>query len=337
MNVLLTSVQFYLLRYDIQPTHSAGMNIDGSANSKIIKQDRKHRRTKSKSAGVTFMRSSFDTDNMFPQKKEKGSKLLTLTELVATPAQDLLQVSETGRLQKESGLRAISEGASLVQIEPIPDPTTCVTSFHHSDDNPANSTLSRDDRKQRCRRMKCQSEGVASMRLSMDKVNMLNPSPHVGELFRQQPKLETLSEFVNIPAKDLPELPDKGKKKRKSRLRSISDGVSLMRALKVDDIPTVDDSLTRLNEVAVEMENIRPEKKDEFAAEDKVLTDTSIESLNGESDIDDVPDIASEPIIVVRKKKKIENVDIAETLQGDRYHVLSLLFGPMACCFWVAM
>ena len=325
------------------------MNINGSANSAISRQERKHRRTKSKSAGVTFMRSSFDKDSMLlqpsplDQKKSQDSKLLTLTELVTTPAEDLPPVPDVGRRKRESRLRAISEGVSLMQAGPIPSKLTSTThaaSLNNTSGISDNTTLSREQRKQRRRLMKCQSEGVASMRLSLDTSIALHPSPHVGEIICQQPKLETLSELVNIPAKDLPELPEKGRKKRKSRLRSISDGVSLMRALKVDDIPTVDDSLNKMNAVAVEVENIPNglEKKDEFAAEDGVLTDTSVESVNGDSDIDDVPDILpSEEIIVVRTKKKLENADLAEVLQGHRYHILSLLFGPMACCFWVAM
>ena len=71
--------------------------------------------------------------------------------------------------------------------------------------------------------------------------------------------------------------------------------------------------------------------------DDKELTDTqSVESVDGESDIDDVPDI-SEEVIVVRKKRWIETVDVAAVIQGHQYRILSLLLGPMACCFWVAM
>lgn len=73
--------------------------------------------------------------------------------------------------------------------------------------------------------------------------------------------------------------------------------------------------------------------------DDIALTDTrSVESVDGdgESDIDDVPDI-SEEVIVVRKKRWIETVDVAAVIQGHQYRNLSLLLGPMACCFWVAM
>lgn len=76
-----------------------------------------------------------------------------------------------------------------------------------------------------------------------------------------------------------------------------------------------------------------------LSREDIALTDTrSVESVDGdgESDIDDVPDI-SEEVIVVRKKRWIETVDVAAVIQGHQYRNLSLLLGPMACCFWVAM
>ena len=63
------------------------------------------------------------------------------------------------------------------------------------------SFLDRHDRKQRRMRMKCQSEGVASMRSSLGTANMSFPLTPFNGAITQQQKLETLSELVNIPTR----------------------------------------------------------------------------------------------------------------------------------------
>ena len=94
---------------------------------------------------------------------------------------------EKPKRERGSRLKAISEGVSMPQ------------STVSSDSNNSNGlVLSRHDRKQRRRRMKCQSEGVSSMRLSLDTPNL--PSSHVGEIINRQPqRLEALSELANLP------------------------------------------------------------------------------------------------------------------------------------------
>lgn len=63
----------------------------------------------------------------------------------------------------------------------------------------------------------------------------------------------------------------------------------------------------------------------------------SEESVNGESDIDDVPDIISDGrSSIARKTWGLSQIDLVAVFQSFRYKSLSLLFGPMACCFLVA-
>ena len=60
------------------------------------------------------------------------------------------------------------------------------------------------------------------------------------------------------------------------------------------------------------------------------------ESLEGESDIDDVPDVIAErSAVVARKPRKLSHIDLVAVFQSLRYKSLSL-FGPMACCFLIA-
>ena len=102
-----------------------------------------------------------------------------------------------------------------------------------------------------------------------------------------------------------------------------------------------------LNSLSAAAEPVTEDKKVSFTNEDNKtsmdnsIDNTSEESVGGESDIDDVPDIMRDDIIVVRKKMKIAKVTAlnwwVEMLQCHQYHILSLLFGPMACCFWIAM
>lgn len=103
-----------------------------------------------------------------------------------------MKVAEKRR-ERRPRMRAISEGVSRMQASPLVG--TELTSANEflapgktssSDD----SLLGRHERKQRRRLMKCQSEGVAAMRSSLD----FTPSTH------QRPKLETLNELVNVPA-----------------------------------------------------------------------------------------------------------------------------------------
>ena len=63
----------------------------------------------------------------------------------------------------------------------------------------------------------------------------------------------------------------------------------------------------------------------------------SEESVNGESDIDDVPDIISDGRSnTARKTWKLSQIDLVAVFQSLRYKSLSLLFGPRVCGFLVA-
>lgn len=151
--------------------------------------------------------------------------------------------------------------------------------------------------------------------------------------------------FIHCLPKDLPEIPEKPKRKTRSRLRAISDGVSLMRAntSQSGENANLDSVLKNLNAASVEPKHSSNEPaphKNVVGPHDdhegnQALADTWVESINGESDIDDVPECDN--VIIVRSKKWYENVVLSEILQGHRYHNLSLLFGPMVCCFWIAM
>lgn len=90
----------------------------------------------------------------------------------------------------------------MMQMGPSSNDTPQATSFNNADSSNG-LALSRHDRNQRRKRMKCQSEGVALMRSSFDKTNTrVRHCSHVGEISNhQQPQLETLSELVNLPAK----------------------------------------------------------------------------------------------------------------------------------------
>ena len=71
----------------------------------------------------------------------------------------------------------------------------------------------------------------------------------------------------------------------------------------------------------------------------------STASEDGESDIDDVPDaLPSDEVsgglnrlsMMSRMNVLVGHFDLVTFFQGTRYRVISLLFGPMACFFFVA-
>jgi hypothetical protein len=138
--------------------------------------------------------------------------------------------------------------------------------------------------------------------------------------------------------------------RQKSRLKAISDGVSLMRAdLVQNQTPRLGNTLLNIHVVPIEPEGSAKEAPSEFddkkvifsEENDILLTDTSINSVdseNGDSDIDDVPDIvSSERSSPVRNMRMLHNCDIAALLQGHNYRQSSLILGPMACGFLIAM
>ena len=111
-----------------------------------------------------------------------------------------------------------------------------------------------------------------------------------------------------------------------------------------DDKPSLDSVLNNLNAASIDPIHSRndqvrkkvifPDEREDEADVNEEPTNTSVESITGESDIDDVPDCDN--VIVVRREK-LKSLDLSTILQGNRYHNLSLFFGPMACCFWIAM
>ena len=104
------------------------------------------------------------------------------------------------------------------------------------------SAMTKEDRKQRRRMLRSQSEGVATMRSSIGNESPISPRQTLLTVKEDEPesaKLETLSKLTQLRTSDLPEIPEFGqkvrpKRERKSRFKSVSDGVALMRTVDVD-------------------------------------------------------------------------------------------------------
>jgi hypothetical protein len=60
----------------------------------------------------------------------------------------------------------------------------------------------------------------------------------------------------------------------------------------------------------------------------------------GESDIDDVPEALlvddDDDIVAKNRMSRIRNIDLGKFFRSSQYQLLSLIFGPMACFFFVA-
>ena len=248
----------------------------------------------------------------------------------------------------------------------------------------SNRSLSGQDRKQRRRLLaKTQSEGVAFMRSSLDsEIPTFNrvALPSVNET-ETESKLETLSELVKMSAKDLPEIPDFGKKARpgrRPRLRAMSDGVSLMRSehalvrkspsnsglsstknllstgTSISNTKTIGDAATKSQHIPLGMngENSVAEssKNVRFLTNNECLVDSRgditgahvndhVASDDGESDIDDVPDALS-MVVSLANESRFETLmrkwNLALFFHSYQYRVLSLIFGPMVCFFFIS-
>ena len=71
-----------------------------------------------------------------------------------------------------------------------------------------------------------------------------------------------------------------------------------------------------------------------------IMESVSVDSTigdDGESDIDDVPEALLFAVTSQSRLQAIaQKIDLAAFFQGSRYRIISLIFGPMACFFFVA-
>ena len=71
-----------------------------------------------------------------------------------------------------------------------------------------------------------------------------------------------------------------------------------------------------------------------------VIQPSSIDSAESDdgcdSDIDDVPQALLLDEVATASRRRLRNIDLMAFFGGSRYRVISLLFGPMACFFFIA-
>ena len=227
------------------------------------------------------------------------------------------------------------------------------------------------DRKQegRRRRRQVRSEGVAFMRSSLadssnptltSQSSSLAPVCEVGG----DAKLETLAGLTKVSTKDLPEIPPyKGKNRRTSlsRMRSSSGGVSLMRMGLSHDAASVKSTLVTEDEnktkpssmkaLSVSTNEERPNNRVSFSLfssspaakalaspTDHTSSIDSAASVDGDSDIDDVPDALPDDSSAPPSKHIFaipRRFDLTSFLQGPKYRAASFLYGPMVCLYLI--
>ncbi len=237
----------------------------------------------------------------------------------------------------------------------------------------ASEILERKQARKRGRNLRTQSEGVAFMRSSLadtetDSVKTMSLAP-VCEL-GEDSQLETLAGLAKLSAKDLPEIPPFEEKRRRSRLRSASDGVAAMAMGLVRDMDsppspvltgsngsTKPKTSSESNEKDLPIgstsdditeEQAKPSNRVSFAIfhsstaskalsspTDRLSSIDSAASDDGDSDIDDVPDALEEDIPVTPSKHVFSKprIDLTSFLQSAKYPAASFLYGPMICLF----
>jgi hypothetical protein len=169
-----------------------------------------------------------------------------------------------------------------------------------------------------------------------------------------------------MSTKDLPEIPPyKGKPRRTSlsRMRSGSDGVSLMRmglSRDADSVKSVvvteDENKTKPssmkakalsvstneerpnNRVSFSLFNSSPAAKALASPTDHTSSIDSAASVDGDSDIDDVPDVLPDDSSAPPSKHIFampRRFDLTSFLQGPKYRAASFLYGPMVCLYLI--
>jgi len=235
------------------------------------------------------------------------------------------------------------------------------------------SSLGRHGREQRRRLMKTQSDGVSFMRSSLPAETARSSLESIKEM--EPEKQATLTEVAQISTKDLPNLSDpefsqKVKRKARQRTKAASEGVALMRAGRADKMSLVATTRASMDDTAVansaeDLQGSPPMQKlagvtQTECAKSKVTfflgksrnvsaTETSLDireavsfdstaSEDGDSVFDDVPKAFIPDIAQQSRLRTIEQkVDLAAFFEGSQYRTISLIFGPMACFFFVAM
>ena len=327
----------------------------------LDRKQRRSRRRQSRSEGVAFMRSSLADCNSFRMSSQSSSlapvcelgrdaKLETLTSLTKVSTKDLPEIPP---YRKES-----------FRFSPVSLTSSTSKNDHYSRHDDSKVIVSKEttdssgivDKKQerRRRRRKVRSEGVAFMRSSLADSN--NPT-----LISQSSSLAPVCEVggdAKLETKDLPEIPPyKGKNRRTSlsRMRSGSGGVSLMRmglsrdaASVKSDVVTEDENKTKpssMKALSVSTNEEKPNSRVSFSlfnsspATKALASPTDhTSSVDGESDIDDVPDALPDDSSVPPSKHIFaipRRFDLTSFLQGPKYRAASFLYGPMVCLYLI--
>jgi len=328
----------------------------------------RHRPLKTQSEGVSFMAI----------KEREPEKLATLSEQSSTKDfSNVPDFPQKVKPKRRPRTRSVSAGVASMSAVPtmskmslddtaVKSGTTMrlLDGVVNGRDSgpPLSKSAHTNERKQRRRLVKTRSEGVSTMRSTLQFVPSLE-SPKEGG----PEKLATLSELAQLSTADLPDLTDpdfsiKIKRTRRTRTRAASAGVSSMRALPIDSKSSVaaikvsldDSSMTNSGNCP----KVIPQKQEPGSvtpvepAKNRVTfalgtthnisgPETSLDIKNGasfdstasedgDSDFDDMT--AFTPNAGTKQK-----FDLAAFFEGSQYRIISLIFGPMACFFFVAM
>ena len=241
----------------------------------------------------------------------------------------------------------------------------------------ASGILDRKQERRQRRSLATRSEGVAFMRSSLaDTGNFITTTTTslapVCELGGDA-QLETLAGLAKLSTKDLPEIPPFEEKRRRSRLRSVSDGVSSMRNLASDtDSPkslvlienkeTVKQSSAKAlvvsdndlpegknRDLCLDQDQAKPSNRVSFSGFHSVSSPNALSttdrmsidsaaSVDGDSDIDDVPDALPVNVSVTPSKHIMfarPRIDLTSFLQSAKYRAASFLYGPMISLFMI--
>ncbi|KAL7553150.1 hypothetical protein ACHAWF_016399 [Thalassiosira exigua] len=343
-----------------------------SASQEERKQRR--RRMKTQSEGVATMRSSMGTPLDSVNEREPLSELTAMAQMSSKELRKVRRQSRPRPSRERSasegvafmrgGIAGASETESKVSSDDIMVGKTGNNPINGDNARPmsvrgiSSPTLGREARKQRRRLTKTQSEGVAHMRANLPALSQKSAG--------QQDKLSSLTGFAQLSVKDLPEIPEYSngiKSQRRPRKKSASGGVSSMRAFVTGDrtsptemkVPSAGKKLAD-TEKSVKIGQSEEEREavlvSEAPAKAKVTfclesskppcldTITSIDSAasdDGESDIEDVPEAQLNEIEINSRQTLRDRGDAAAAFfQGHQYRIISFLFGPIACFFFVA-
>jgi len=214
------------VRKNEEQTRTSSFEID-----RVQPMLRRHERKEKGFVAMQLSLGAEKTKSSLESINEKGSQQ-TVFDLAKLPTKDLPGNQEISPKYRHRRQRSSSAGVSLMRtgLPVSADDTSVVNEGLGQEGDHSQPRLGRHERKERRRRMKTQSEGVAIMRSTLPAERGMSTLKSIDEM--ESENQPDLAELAKMQTKDLPgdQLGRHQRKERRRIMKTQSEGVANMRA-----------------------------------------------------------------------------------------------------------